>query len=151
MNKLEQIRKLRALEEGSPYEQERAVAKRKADALEEGIHYENWMLELGEVFHRHMDEKYAEELLNILIEKYYNDGYAGNILYIEQLKQGACTEFDNDYYWAKVEPEWAHREEEYDEYGNFILTEDEKMCLDTFIEISNIVTDYLKEKNVVLF
>lgn len=152
MNKLEQIRKLRALEQGSPYEQERAVAKRKANALEEGIHYEDWMLELGEVFHRHMDEKYAEELLNILIEKYYDDGCVGNILYIEHMKEGACMKFDGDYYWAKVKPESiSNLEDAYDENDNLILTKDEELSLNALRKASDIVSDYLKENNIVLF
>lgn len=131
MNQIEQIKKLRALECNSPFESERLVAKKKADALEKEICniYEEWMADLSEMLHRNLEQKYADELYKILVEKYYSSGYVGNYGYQECFKEGV-SKYVGEYYYSKYTP----KEE----------TEDEKICDEAFEEGASTTYEFLK-------
>ena len=140
MSKFETIRKLRALQ-SSPYPEEAEAAKRKADALESDLKYEEWIIELSEMLHRNLDSKYADELLDMLIEKYYHDGYVGNYGYQEYMKEGACRYFAERYY-SKYNPISQ------DDVFNVELTDDEKMCMRAVGETITIVSDFLDKNGI---
>ena len=137
-SKFEIIRKLRALE-ASPYPEEAEAAKRKADALESEIEYEEWMLDLSDILHKNFPEKNAGELLNLLIEQYYRDGYVGNYGYQEYFKEGV-SHYCKEYYYSKYEP--IHN----DDIFETTLTEDENICQTASLNAMELVSEYL-EKN----
>lgn len=146
MSVFEQIKKLRALEKNSPYEGERSNAKKKADALEVNVQYEPWMGELSEIFNKNLTQEQSEELLNMLIEQYYKDGYIGNEYYIEFLKEGACCHFKEKYH-PKCEPQWSDEEKN----GHVVFTELEDICLTAEMESCGIAYDYLNKNSISIF
>ena len=130
-SKFETIRKLRALQ-NSPYPEEAEAARRKADALESSFKYEDWMLELSEMLHKNFPEKHADEMLNLLIEKYYQDGYVGNFKYQEYMKDGVGR-YCKEQYEPKYEPITSDDEEP---------TEDEKYCYGVLVDTMKIVSRF---------